>query len=997
MPTLAFRVRVRNETNTADLVTWTMDDLSTAPSGDGTEINIATGQTRSGSYTVRLADRLVSGTARTGTRWLADAGGKNRLLSRRAFVERQENGGGWLVMIPGYITRVAYPDAATVDVQIGESLRVPATARAFSAVTASSVRAAILGGPMAGDWGPLRASVGWSMKVTAVGGSLYARLVTMVPTVGAVPPTFTVGPVTRAMQDTVNRLASPAIAARGAPFAEQVFANQSQHAWRVSLLTTSLTPIFGGTVVTATPVVVDLATQYDNQPALLRFGENGTAVGFAVDWPAGVSLPTVGDTYATRVTYVAPSEQSPIYYDTHPITIASELYTAAGVDIDASSFATCLTDLGAQLRLAVRITDATPLQAWIETNIAGPLGVTFLPDTLGRIAARFVRRTLEALPAATITLADLSAIGSVWELEEGSAVARIAWTQRQFVQGADPDAVDGILAQEQIDTRDIGDQTTYATQVLSYTVAGMYHSAGTWSAVNQVAATGGLVALAGRYSRGAATVEYVGMRSSATIAALAIGDYVQCNVPSLPVGNVRIGDVGGTPARVMQVLRITERPATRELLLEDAGPTNNPFSTVPTLSLSTATAGGEVSASVTVTNAATLNTALAALAIQIAFTSGAAPASTDWDYLYAVLPIVGIPTTAIVFQLQARDTTVWFRARATTGSELPSGWSTSVSAALATVAGVTSFAAAAITGNSMALALTWARATNDGAVFDIEARTSTETYAPRLTAIPASLAATVGNLVASTSYDVRIRARVQATGQISAWSTATQTTDSAGATVADPTSVQIASDGAGMFSVQAVVTGTPLPALLAEFAVETGVGAGTFGSYVAMGSATADATSGVGLVSSFAPNDGLKRRVRVRASSAIGVSAYVVAAPDATPFTTQQTTGIGAGAVPSFGTVTVTVPVGAPNQIKVTFAGINAPVGASYALDYLNDGAADYKDAIVSNSTVIALGRSVSGGGFAVAQVLRGTILMLDSARLVVTSKSVTPTNYFGA
>lgn len=100
---------------------------------------------------------------------------------------------------------------------------------------------------------------------------------------------------------------------------------------------------------------------------------------------------------------------------------------------------------------------------------------------------------------------------------------------------------------------------------------------------------------------------------------------------------------------------------------------------------------------------------------------------------------------------------------------------------------------------------------------------------------------------------------------------------------------------------------------------------------------------------------------------------------------------------PRFGTITVNVPVGAPNQITLNFTGINAPSGATYALQYKQDSAQSAADPIVSGSTVIALGRSVSGGGFIVSYTMTGVLSMLDSSRNVVAQKTLTPTAYFGA
>ena len=154
-----------------------------------------------------------------------------------------------------------------------------------------------------------------------------------------------------------------------------------------------------------------------------------------------------------------------------------------------------------------------------------------------------------------------------------------------------------------------------------------------------------------------------------------------------------------------------------------------------------------------------------------------------------------------------------------------------------------------------------------------------------------------GSLV-STAYDVRVRARIVSTGAISAWSTTTQTTSSTSVTLAGPTAVQVASDGQGTYRVTAVVGGTPLPLLDADSASETGVGSDTYRTPESIRRGTPDAY-GLAMVSASAPNDGLRRRLRVRAVSGAGVSNWVTASPDVTPYTVQQITPAGTAAITS--------------------------------------------------------------------------------------------------
>ena len=116
--TIEYRLRIRNASTvanpdgTADVVSVSSAPAAAAPyiasepSGDGQEVDPLTGAVRTGSYTVEIVDANTgtdaTGTIRYLTALLEDAGARQQLLSRRAYVEISTNGGAFSTLIAGY-------------------------------------------------------------------------------------------------------------------------------------------------------------------------------------------------------------------------------------------------------------------------------------------------------------------------------------------------------------------------------------------------------------------------------------------------------------------------------------------------------------------------------------------------------------------------------------------------------------------------------------------------------------------------------------------------------------------------------------------------------------------------------------------------------------------------------------------------------------------------------------------------------------------------------
>jgi len=866
MPSVAARVRIRNEADSADLVTLAMADLSAWPEGDGTAVNVITGTHRSGSYVVRVVDTGIL------TAVLNDGDGRGRLKSRRAYVEVQTDGGSWVQRIGGYITRVTIPDGYAVELEIGQTLRVPATALVPSSTLGATLnRGAIVGGPVIATWGPLASLGGWRGTVLTVSG----RRVTLRIDRSYMPPGNVMHTTFGGIVGDVG-LATAALA----PFVEGGLTNVefggiSDVNGNAPRLSARITRATDGQISVGTPRVV-IVGSFLNPTVGTPIFTGTTDVRFTLDVQTGDPLPSVNDVVSLAIVSVDITPESPAYLDGHPIDVVATLYDSIGVARNTASFTAAKNALGSQLRYARRVTEPFLLQEWIDNTISGPMGVAFLPDASGAVEAIVMRRPLDSLPTDVITAGDVSEIGTLYEDVEDSTVARLVWEQEQYVLIPSPtadDPSDAVLTNRARQEFTIDSGTTFATRTISYIIDGQFYLVGQWPGSPDVVSSAQREQLAARYGRGAAETTLSVRRDAAVASVLGIGTYIRNQVPSLPSGSARLAALPGA-SRVQQVTAITETIGERVVTLEDIGPVAAAIATVPTLSVTTSGS----SYLLTVTNAAALTSAGVGVRIEQAQTSGAAPASTDWTPLRSfAFNEISTVSNAVTTQ----PVTVWFRARAERPGSLPSVWSTSVSAAFAALASLTGLTAAAITGDGSRLAISWTRAATDGAVFDVFVRLSSQAQGAGIfaTQLPAgSTSATATGLTAGTLYTVDVRARSVFGVDQAVFVTTTATTDGASVTLSNPSALSAYVPMSGFVALDGIVTGTPLPDAEVEIAQETAVGSGTFGAYAA-GTTVAPAAGGAFTVVIAVASDNRLRRLRARAVRAGAVSSSFVVAP----------------------------------------------------------------------------------------------------------------------
>lgn len=886
MPAVAYRVRVRNVADTADLVTVGMPDLAAPLAGDGAELDPITGEVRSGSYSVRVVD--AGGPARTVTQWLADATQRWQILSRRAICEQSVDGGAWTVLLAGYVTRVAFVSAIEAELEIGDRLRVPATAQAFGGAPGFTVtRGCLIGGPVTAAWGPVPARGGWQLIVERVDTTARELRLRVAQAWGPPRHDPTAG---AAAVDSINEIARPLLAGLSSPIPYAAFGGRVgfMRAYLATPLTARLATLSGATTWDATPLVFDDGEAV-GAPALIVSNTVHLRV-------AGTSsLPAVGDRLTLLVTTLAPTEQCPVYIDETPFAFALQQLQAAGVPVDSAAFAAADAAVG-PLRLALRLLQPITVSELVSRAVLEPLGWFLASDTQGRLAPQRALLGLADLTSvATITESSLAGPPSeLWTLDESTAVARYVWEGPVYRYGAATDTVDGIAVQTLRQEWQVGDLATYATRTVTITSLGMLRPAQAWDAATELISARARTVLAQRYARGAARTTVTLDRSATGVGSITLGSVVTNAIAATPNGDRRHGEAS-RPARLCQVLRLTEGVATREVLLEDIGPAAAAITTLPTLSLAADAMNPTTIANASVTNAATLNAAGRGVELQYALVSGT-PAAADW-IATVTYPAGQIPTgVALPVRLDRLGQTVQVRARTVGLDLLASAWTSPVSVTLTALPGVTALAAAPVTGNGSQLDVTWTRTATDGAVLEVTARPTADPTATLLLAqvLPAgSTRVTLRGLTAGTAYTVAVRALLPNTGAASTTSTTAATTNGTAPTVAVPAAVTSSSTGSGTVGVRGTLNGT-VRQTGADVEVATSTdGGATWSAYAT--AATNVAPDPITLIANYSisslGNTGTLFRFRMRATIGAATSGWVVADEDVNPFI-RKITGV---------------------------------------------------------------------------------------------------------
>src|SRR5690242_17272354 len=176
MSTLDYSLTIRNQADTADLLTVTTLAASPnpyiiePPYGDGQSFDIVTGAPTVGAYRIRVADQN-----RVITQTLTDANGRQQHPGRKATVKVSEDRGAtWGVLVAGYVNELVQDHGLVYEFTIGETTRTEQVTRIFTKRTPSfDAMSCLIGGPVRGGFGPIPDYGGWHFHVDgAVGDRL---------------------------------------------------------------------------------------------------------------------------------------------------------------------------------------------------------------------------------------------------------------------------------------------------------------------------------------------------------------------------------------------------------------------------------------------------------------------------------------------------------------------------------------------------------------------------------------------------------------------------------------------------------------------------------------------------------------------------------------------------------------------------------------------------------------------------------------------------------
>jgi hypothetical protein len=730
-----YRIRVRNRADSADLLVVTSVRGDAAPNypyiqdpprGDGTSFNPLTGESMCASYTGTIVDAEIGSSQRVVSSKLEDVTEKLQLGYLKAYVERRIDGGAWSVLCVGFLTVLRLTTAVTWEFTIQEASRVQGGVELFNATSSTTIadflslwpnRGCLFGGPIKGSWLTLQDRGGFEMKVARSfdSGGTTRDVYMLTPVRYYGPPSWKANEGWGAMADIVNQ------AAAGLPRTSQfnygaVSLSTIADAYSNALAWPGLIVLIDDVpwrpippVLTATDVDATWSADHGFWNLLSKrlSGNNGNDMLFVYhDNQAALAI---GSTVRVRCLTVLPSEVSPIYFDGHPVDLLTTALTAANLDYNAAGVTALKEKMGTGLRLSRRITASEQMGQMLRQCVYS-LGVAQRVNSAGEIVPFSTRIFENTPPTKTITDAHLKQEGQklVFEQDASAGLQRLTFRQTIFTLMAD--TPDGVVENDNEITLLNGEADALLTGTVEIDIPGMLRvDPAAKTAVDEAWLRPVAEQFFDRFGRGNRALEYELARGDGTTDAdtLVLGEEVLIDISELPNHNYRLGDNAAIAPRAMQVARIDELPESRLVRWEDSGPNSQPYGTAPTLAAGLSTDLPRSVATVTVTNAAALNADSAKVQIQMAVTTGAAPAAGDYSDVYGSAA-GAIPTTAIRLSAATPGRTVYLRARAIKSGERPSAWSVVVNQALSALNVPTGLAASSVAGDGSLEDLSWA-------------------------------------------------------------------------------------------------------------------------------------------------------------------------------------------------------------------------------------------------------------------------------------------------
>jgi hypothetical protein len=810
MPDRAYRLRIRSADDTSNVLTISSvrtDNnpyIASVPSGDGQEVDLLTGAVRTGAYNIEVVDAVtgsdVTGVQRVVTFALTGSG-RQQLLSRRAFIEVSTDGGAtWpIVWMAGYLTAIRQVSAITYSITISDSRRIEQNHRAFTwgrnpqdSAKSEQVlfpnRGCLLGGPIINGFGPTSDSGGIETELTASESAIWAdnsdRIMALKWLAASdVAPNYTRTQSFGEYAGYANKILAPfGVAATTGAYSAPVFypltkpPRERGNVWFPSLRV-YVNDGAGGTWVGGLRAFFPWG----------RITTTGQAGGGSpqasgaqfpyiyVTLDAGQpAVPSVGTKLRVRIVHSVVSEASPLYFDEHPVDVATKLYDSVNIPYDTTSATTIRNLIGANVRLACRITEPQPMGEFLTKAIYGPFGFSARTDSTGK-QTFFSTRIGTIAPTLTIATNDLvgESLPSGFDIDEVTVATAVQYGYRVLAKAItdpssnEPPPPDGIVESEHVLELPSGDTSTFSTRVISYDIPGMVHTVDAWQPDMGLLISGTAAEIFDRFGRGAPTYELPVLDTSAAAAAQ-VGDEVLITAAHVPNQNYRIGE-STIGARVAQVVRRDETPVGPVFKLVDSGP-NSQLATAPTLTVAKETLNPRTLASFTITNAGTLNSN--GIGAEVEYDTGASTPAANGTTLTRYLA-GEIPTGKVLLPAFVPGSRVWVRARSTAPERRPSAWSSWVNVALD--AWVAPSALTIGTTSATAAKVTWTNgnAIDRVAVYLYQGLVNPTDWEPyRVATLDAeSTGITFRDLTASTAYRVAVAHEDAGTGAVSAYAT----------------------------------------------------------------------------------------------------------------------------------------------------------------------------------------------------------------------------------
>lgn len=898
------RVRIRNRADNADLLVAssvrgdTLPYLKEPPSGDGQGFNPLTNTMMAGSYTARIVDAITSGTSRVLTSQLEDVNARLQLGYLKTYIGWRRDGGSWNETF-GFLTGVRLISDVEGELTIQDPSILYDGFELFNATSSTTIssflgtwpnRGCLLGGPIKGSWLNIPDLGGWTMRVRRITSLGHLRY-WLEPISVYGPGSWIPGQTTKITPE----FGAPINAAvRSLPKGNFEFntvaVSTIADAYSRSFWWTGLVLLIDGAVFRPIPPFAadhhygsssDGKTNYDangdsfSDLVSVRGGRLGL---FAYDDGQGLAD---GAVIRVRALTVLPSELSPILLDRHPVDHLTDCLTLAGLSYNAAGCTALKELIGTELRHAMIIKGSRRMGEHLR-EAAFQLGIATRTNSAGEIVPFSTRIFNNSVPTKTITDAlVVQGTTKAFDLDVAEGLQRVTLRQKTFspINGA---GVYGVAEGELELTLNNGFANPAATGVVEIVTDGMLRPSASSFAPPDLKWLAAIAdPLFDRFGAGCQAFETDMLRGDGTTDAdtANLGDEYLVNVKQIPNHNKRYGDDASVGARALQFVRITEMVDRRRALLKDSGPNAQALATKPTHTIAASSDLPRTVAELTITNAAALNALAYAVVIQVAVTTGAAPATTDYVDAYRSVA-AAIPTGAIRLPSVVAGRKVYARARSEKSGSRPSDWSTGVSVVLTAVAPVTGLTATKVVADGSQEDLAWTVGVSD-CHLDVYLRASGAAFSTadkRATLLPGSTRYRLTGLTPNSAYTATIQHRDSTTQDVSAVTEVTFTTATATYKLLAPIFPDAFSfpvhvpgraqgrdlvDYAARYGIAVVAQEFPGLVEIAE-AVETAVGAGTYGAYTEQLGRVPAISGDYTIWSKLAPQDGLRRKLKAR-------------------------------------------------------------------------------------------------------------------------------------